>query len=134
MKCIKFIILLFILSSCIETKQQGFYFANKEYENFDVFNFTKEDVISNIGYPNFELEDGTWLFYSYTTKNLKILRQKLYKEQVLLVSFDKNNKIKNYSFKEINNAKNLDKVITKEKEKNNFFKDLFNDLTITPIN
>jgi outer membrane protein assembly factor BamE (lipoprotein component of BamABCDE complex) len=131
-----FIILLFFLTSCIERRQKGFYFGENadKIKNLDTYYFNKRDIIENIGYPTMELEDGTWLYYSQVTKNLKVLKAKLDSELVLLVAFDGKDNIKNFSYREINNSKNLDYVeIEAKKEKKNFFKQLIDGLIFTPM-
>jgi hypothetical protein len=120
--------------SCIERQEKGFYFADNldKIKNFDVYFFSKDDLIRNIGYPNIELVDGTWLYYSYVTENLKVLKPKLKKEYVLLVSFGEDGDIKKYFYKEIDDAGSLDNVKTeKEKDKKGFFRSLMEGVVFT---
>ena len=66
------IFILFFTISCTTT-QKGYYFIDEnKINNFDVYNFTKQDLIDNIGLPSTELSTNTWLYYSYTTKNLTL--------------------------------------------------------------
>lgn len=125
-----------ILISCIETKQRGFYFGSniEKIENFDTYNFTKKDLLNNFGYPNIELSDNSWLYYSYTTKNFKIFKPKLVNEKVLLVNFDKNDYIVNYHYKELKNQKIIDNTDIDNKNSDTFLNTLFKGLIMTPLN
>lgn len=142
---IKKIFLLLILLfniSCTAQKDKGYYFVDKDkVDNFDIYNFTKQDVIDNIGLPSLELDKNTWLYYSYTTKNLNFLKPKISKETILIVYFDNKDKIINFNLTKrdnFNNLKNninkeaLDNKNTNEEKKNLFFK-LFEGLNFTPI-
>lgn len=130
------ILTLIILTSCIETRDRGFYFGDniEKVKNFDVYNFTKSDLINNFGYPSLELVDGSWMYYSYSTRNLKIFKPRLETEQVLFVNFNKNNEIISYYYKELKNKKTIDNTDMEDEEKTNFFKALFKGLIITPVN
>ena len=130
------ILTLLILTSCIETRDRGFYFGDniEKVKNFDVYNFTKSDLINNFGHPSLELVDESWMYYFYSTRNLKIFKPKLETEQVLLVNFNKNNEIVNYYYKELKNKKTIDNTDMEDEEKTNFFKALFKGLIITPVN
>jgi outer membrane protein assembly factor BamE (lipoprotein component of BamABCDE complex) len=133
---IGFIVLLLFLISCVEQKQKGFYFGENinKVKNLDTYYFNKNDIIENIGYPTMELEDGTWLYYSQTTKNLKALKSKLQLERILLIDFDDKNNIKKFSYNEINNSENLDYTeIENKRERKNFFKHLIDGLVFSPI-
>lgn len=131
-----FLLILLISTSCVETRERGFYFGDniEKVKNFDVYNFTKDDLINNFGHPILELVDGSWLYYSYSTRNLKILKPKLEKEWVLVVSFNKNDEIVDHFYKELNNKKTIDNTDIEDEEKTNFFKALFKGLIITPVN
>ncbi len=130
------ILVLFFLTSCLETKQRGFYFGNniEKVENFDVYNFKKNDLINNFGYPSFEFPDGSWLYYSYITKNFKIFKPKLYDEKILIVHFNKNDEIVDYSYKEVKNRKIIDNNDIESGNEDTFFNTLFKGLIITPLN
>lgn len=105
------ILLLSLLTcvSCTVTRENGSLFIeNREkVENFEVFNMTKEDLIRNFGEPSLELEDRTWLYYNYTTKNISFMKKKINKENILLVSFDEKDNIISHSFKGRDNLKSV---------------------------
>lgn len=127
------VILVFLLSSCKTTKENGSMFIHniEKVKNFDSYNFSKEDVIRNFGEPTFELEDGTWLYYNYKTKNLNFLREKINEEHILFVKFDKNDKVTNYSYKHRDNLKSvISTKIDNEIENEGNFKDAFKGINI----
>ena len=128
--------LIINLTACVETRERGFYFGKNidKAKKFEFYNFKKQDLIDNFGYPSAELEDGSWLYYSYSTKNLKILRPKLRKEVVLLVNFDERDNVMNYHYRELNDRKFIDNVDLKENGGAGFFDSLFKGLMISPIN
>ncbi len=134
-KIFTFLILMFLIA-CMETKQQGFYFGDniEKVKNFDVYNFKKKDLINNFGYPSLELLDGSWLYYSYVTKNPKILKPKLYNEKILLVNFNKNDEIVDYFYKELKNKKIIDNTDINDKNEDTFLNTLFKGLIMTPLN
>lgn len=100
---------LLLCVSCSITRQNGSLFTDnmEKLENFDVFNITKEDLVRNFGEPSLELEDGTWLYYNYTTKNISFMRKKINKESILLVNFDEKDNIISHSFKKRDNLKSV---------------------------
>lgn len=133
------IFILFFTISCTTT-QKGYYFIDEnKINNFDVYNFTKQDLIDNIGFPSTELSTNTWLYYSYTTKNLTFLKPKINTETILIVYFDNNDNITNFSLTERDDIKKINKYKDSDilndnskKDKNLFFK-IFEGLTFTPI-
>ena len=139
---IKKIFILFIIlfiTSCT-TKQRGYYFIDEnKINNFDVYNFTKQDLIDNIGLPSIELSPNTWLYYSYTTKNLTFLKPKINTETILIVYFDNNDNITNFSLtkrddiKKINKYKDSDILNDNSKKDKNLFFKIFEGLTFTPL-
>ena len=133
----KKLLLLFLLltSACTVKENKGYYFANKEMvENFDVYNFTKQDVINNIGIPTKELDNNIWLYYSYRTENYNFLRPKLKEENILIVYFDEKDNIKNFSLLTKKDTKELLKIkdTSADGDKKNILKQLFEGLTFTP--
>ena len=133
--CKKLLLLFLLLSACTVRENKGYYFANKEMvENFDVYNFTKQDVASNLGLPTKELNHDTWLYYSYKTENYNFLKPKLKEEDILIVYFDENDNIENFSLMTKKDTKELLKIkdVSGNKNKGNIFKQLFEGLTFTP--
>ena len=133
--CKKLLLLFLLLSACTVKENKGYYFANKEMvENFDVYNFTKQDVVSNLGLPTKELDRDTWLYYSYKTENYNFLKPKLKEEDILIVYFDENDNIENFSLMTKKDTKELLKIkdVSGNKNKGNIFKQLFEGLTFTP--
>lgn len=138
-----FILVLFFCTSCLAKLERGYYFADKnKIENFDVYNFTKQDLIDNIGNASLELNSDTWLYYSYETKNLHFLKPKINKETILIVYFDENDKIinfrltTNYKTKDLANLsigeEKIDVKTNNMKNKNSFW-DIFDGLIFTPL-
>ena len=131
------LLLFLLLFSCTTVKENGSMFIdNKEkVENFDTYNFYKEDLIRNFGEPTFELEDGTWLYYNYKTKNLNFLREKINEEHILFIRFDKNDKIISYVYKHRDNLKSiLDIKIDDKIENDNSIIDMLKGIEFRPIN
>ena len=104
-----------------------------------MYNFTKQDLIDNIGLPSIELSLNTWLYYSYTTKNLTFLKPKINTETILIVYFDNNDNIANFSLtkrddiKKINKYKDSDILNDNSKKDKNLFFKIFEGLTFTPL-
>lgn len=129
------LLIIIFLSSCTVKEEKGYYFADKgQIENFDVHNFTKQDVLDNIGLSTAELDRNVWLYYSYKTENYKFLRPKLKEENILIVYFDNNDNISDFSLLTKQNTKELVKIEneTNTKDKKNILKQLFEGLTFTP--
>ena len=126
---------IFVLSSCAVKEKRGYYFFDKnKVENFDVYNFTKQDVLDNIGLPSVELDRNVWLYYSYSTENYRFLRPKLKEENILIVYFDENNNIKDFSLLTKKDTNELLKIKDTSivQEKKNILKQLFEGLMFTP--
>jgi outer membrane protein assembly factor BamE (lipoprotein component of BamABCDE complex) len=123
------------LLSCIQ-RNKGFYFRDINMaRNFDVYNFTKDDLIGNIGQPSLKLDDGVWLYYSYTYKNPLFRKNKIYSEKILLVYFDDNDKIINHSFNEREFVGNITDIERERKKmEGNILREFFKGLIFTPIN
>lgn len=102
-------LLLLLCISCTATRKSGSLFNEdrEKLDNFKVFNLTKEDLIRNFGEPSLELEDGTWLYYGYATKNLTFLKKNINSESILLVQFDDNDDIKNHLLVQRDNLKTI---------------------------
>lgn len=133
------IFVIFFTISCTTT-QGGYYFINEnKINNFDVYNFTKQDLIDNIGFPSTELNSHTWLYYSYTTKNLTFLKPRINTETILMVYFDNNDNITNFNLiqrdniKKLNNYKDSDILNDNSKKDKSLFFKIFEGLTFTPI-
>jgi outer membrane protein assembly factor BamE (lipoprotein component of BamABCDE complex) len=134
MKKILVAICFTFLFSCIQ-RNKGFYFSDiNVVRNFDSYNFTKGDLIENIGEPSLEIAENVWLYYSYTYKNPLFQKNKIHNEKILLVYFDTNDKIVKHSFEEKKYVGNITDI-KKEKKKNegNIFKEFFKGLIVTPI-
>lgn len=132
----KKILLFILLCACTVKQNRGFYVKDKEkVENFDVYNFTKQDVIDNVGNPSVELNDKTWLYYSYTTENYNFLKPKIKNEDILIVYFNDDDTINSFSYKNKNDTKNLKNINNEETEnrKKNIFKSIFDGLMFTPM-
>ncbi|MDR2760229.1 MAG: hypothetical protein LBB09_00070 [Rickettsiales bacterium] len=125
-----------LLSSCVQG-WRGFYFSEnavKRAKNLDAYCSTKEDVANDFGQPSLELEDGTWLYYSYAYKNPPFKKNKIGEDKILLVYFDDKEKISKYSFREraVNgNIANIGQM--KKKTEGNIFREFFRGLIFTPI-
>ncbi len=129
--------LFFLTFSCMTVKENGSMFIDdkEKIDNFDTYNFSKEDLIRNFGEPTFELEDGTWLYYNYKTKNLNFLREKINEEHILFVRFDKNDKITSYAYKHRDNLKSiLDIKIDDKNENDNTMMDMLKGIEFRPLN
>lgn len=130
------LMLFFLIFSCVTVKENGSMFIDEKekIENFDTYNFSKEDLVRNFGEPTFELEDGTWLYYSYKTKNLNFLREKINEEHILFVRFDKNDKITGYVYKHRDNLKSiLDVKIDDKSDNDNTIMDMLKGIEFTPL-
>jgi hypothetical protein len=130
------VILGIFLSSCVP-RDRGFYFSEgaiKRAKNLDAYNSTKEDIIGSFGQPSLELEDGTWLYYSYTYNNPPFKKNRIGVDKVLLVYFDRDEKISKYSFAEREINGNMTNLKQKDKEiEGNIFREFFRGLIFTPI-
>jgi hypothetical protein len=131
------VILLAIFPLSCAQRERGFYFSEnalRRARNLDAYNSTREDVISNFGQPSLELEDGTWLYYSYTYNNPPFKKNRIGEDRVLLIYFDGDDKISKYSFRERKINGNIMDVEQKNREiKGNIFREFFRGLIFTPI-
>ncbi|MDR1494530.1 MAG: hypothetical protein LBI29_00650 [Rickettsiales bacterium] len=111
--------LLFLCSSCSSIRHNGSQFIvhREKVDNFSVYNQTKSDLISNFGYPTAELEFGTWLYYYYRTRAHSVLADKIEREAILLVYFNKNDKIISHFFRENDKPSGLVEIGPKESSK-----------------
>jgi hypothetical protein len=133
----KFLIVfcLTTLFSCVQ-RNRGFYFNNIDLvRNFDAYNFTKSDLIDNIGHPSTELDEDVWLYYSYTYKNPLFKKNKIYSEKILLVYFDSHDKIVDHSFDERIFVGNITDIKRENKKiEGSLFREFFKGLMFSPIN
>lgn len=125
---------LCIICSCSIKQQKGYRFTNIEKaRHFDVYNFTKEDVVGNFGANPIKLDENTWLYYSYVYKNPRFLKNKINEEKFLIVRFDDKDDVVAHNFVErkftgkISNIEPSDKTI-----KEGILKELFNDVLVVP--
>jgi outer membrane protein assembly factor BamE (lipoprotein component of BamABCDE complex) len=96
-----YIITLFIpCIACSFVKQNGSQFIvhQDKVANFAAYNPTKNSLIKNLGYPSLELDQKTWLYYYYKTKNFNFLPKKIEEEAILLVYFNKKDEIINHHY------------------------------------
>jgi outer membrane protein assembly factor BamE (lipoprotein component of BamABCDE complex) len=124
----------FLLVSCVR-REKGFYFGNVDMaRNLDAYNSTKNDLINNFGEPSMELDEDVWLYYSYTYNNPLFRKNKIYNEKILMVYFDKNDKITSHSFNERKLVGDITDI-KQEKEgiDGNMLKEFFDGLILSPI-
>ncbi|MBR2141550.1 MAG: hypothetical protein IJ853_04310 [Rickettsiales bacterium] len=143
-KNILLLCLLLLLCSCVSSREHGYYFIDKnKVESFDVYNFTKQDLIDNVGLPSIELDKNVWLYYSYTKTGFRFLKPKINSETIVIVYFDAKDNIVNFNVTKRSNTKNIktnvsDAAINKTdvnsiKEKNKTLLRIFDGVVISPI-
>ena len=116
LKIIIFISLLFIILSCVEKKS---YSGKLIDENFKYDSLlTKNQVISNLGHPNFiDPIDNKYFYYFETTINKNFFNSRIEKRRMIVFNFQKNGDV--ISFNEYNLKEEQQIKFIKDKTKNN---------------
>ena len=120
--------------SCIK-HSRGYFNNIDKVRDFEVYNFSKSDVVYNIGKPQITLDDDkTWIYYSYIYKNPRMLKHQIKQETILIVYFDNSDNIKKYEFIDRNVENKLSNIKGSDKEeKTKLMKELFKDVLFTPV-
>ncbi|MDR3079244.1 MAG: hypothetical protein LBU15_04400 [Rickettsiales bacterium] len=110
------LVVFFLCCSCSSVGHYGsqFIIHREKIDNFSAYSQTKSDLISNFGYPTAELEFGTWLYYYYRMRTNSVLADTIEREAVLLVYFDKNDRIASHFFRERDTTGNLTDIDVEE--------------------
>jgi outer membrane protein assembly factor BamE (lipoprotein component of BamABCDE complex) len=126
--------LLIIVTACVH-RNKGFYFDNLSVvENFDAYNFTKDDVVNNIGQPSLELDDDVWLYYSYNHIISPFKKNKLGGEKILTVYFNENDEVINHYFVDREFKGDITDIKQEKKAiEGNILKEFFRGLMFSPI-
>ena len=119
LKVIIFISLFFIILSCVEKKS---YSGKLIDENFKYDSLlTKNQVISNLGQPNFiDPIENKYFYYFETTINKNFFSSRIDKRKMIVFNFKKNGSIS--SFKQYNLNQEQQIKFIKDKTKNNLVK------------
>jgi outer membrane protein assembly factor BamE (lipoprotein component of BamABCDE complex) len=134
MKNILILLSTILFISCSQIDKRGYSFELSDYEILkETFN-NQNDVLSAMGYPiltEYSNKKETWIYYSEDVKKLFFLKPKVLNRQIITISFDNNQKIKeirNYSLKDQNQIKlnsNYTKVNSPQSE---WWKQIFGNI------
>ena len=133
-KILPILFLIIFTTSCLSRiENKGYSFNLTDYEVKKGLS-SKEEVSKNMGSPtliNYIDDKIFWIYFEEEVRKLLFLKPKILKRKILLITFDKNNivkDLKHYNIKDENNIK-FSHNTTKVKEiEEGFFSDLFGNI------
>ena len=130
----KVLAFLFFVCACSSLVRQGAVFDNG-YNEIKEGITHKQNVEQMLGAPSVEIDENTWLYYSYYINKYGIRKSKIEKEEILLLTFDEDGITKSKRYEErINQGISIDKKYLeyRDSEKQNLLKELFKDPIVMP--
>ena len=130
----KVIAILFFICSCTSFVRQGAVFDDG-YRDIKEGITHKQNVELMLGAPSLEIDDNTWLYYSYYLDKYGIKKSKIEREEILLLTFDEDGITNSKRYEErVREGISIDKKYLKyrDSEKQNFLKELFKDPIVMP--
>ena len=130
----RLLVALFFVCACAGVVRQGAVFDGG-YKDIKEGITHKQNVELMLGAPSLEIDNNTWLYYSYHINKYGIKKSKIEREEILLITFDDDGIIKSKRYEErVRKGISIDEKYLKyrESEKQNFLKELFKDPVVMP--
>ena len=116
LKAIIFFLMLFIISSCVETKSYSGKLIDENFKYDSLLN--KTQVTSKLGQPNF-IDPVENKYYYYFEKRIKknIFDSRIEKRTMIVFNFEENENVQSFNQYNLNQEQQIN--IIKDKTKNN---------------
>ena len=116
LKVIIFILMLFIISSCVETKSYSGKLIDENYKYDSLLN--KTQVTSKLGQPNFiDPIENKYYYYFEKRINKNIFDSRIEKRTMIVFNFEENENVISFNQYNLNQEQQIN--IIKDKTKNN---------------
>ena len=116
LKVIIFILMLFIISSCVETKSYSGKLIDENFKYDSLLN--KNQVTSNLGPPNFiDPIENKYYYYFEKRINKNIFDSRIEKRTMIVFNFEENENVQSFNQYNLNQEQQIN--IIKDKTKNN---------------
>lgn len=130
----KVLTFLLFMCACSNLVRQGAVFETG-YDEIREGITHKQNVEQLLGVPSVEIDENTWLYYSYYINKYGIRKSKIEKEEILLLTFDEDGITKSKRYEErTSQGISIDKKYMeyRDSEKQNLLKELFKDPIVMP--
>ena len=116
LKVIIFILMLFIISSCVETKSYSGKLIDENFKYDSLLN--KTQVTSKLGQPNFiDPIENKYYYYFEKRINKNIFDSRIEKRTMIVFNFEENENVQSFNQYNLNQEQKIN--IIKDKTKNN---------------
>lgn len=116
LKVIIFILMLFIILSCVETKSYSGKLIDENFKYDTLLN--KNQVTSNLGQPNFiDPIENKYYYYFEKRINKNIFDSRIEKRTMIVFNFEENENVQSFNQYNLNQEQQIN--IIKDKTKNN---------------
>ena len=116
LKVIIFILMLFIISSCVETKSYSGKLIDENFKYDSLLN--KTQVTSKLGLPNFiDPIENKYYYYFEKRINKNIFDSRIEKRTMIVFNFEENENVQSFNQYNLNQEQQIN--IIKDKTKNN---------------
>ena len=116
LKIIIFILMLFIISSCVETKSYSGKLIDENFKYDSLLN--KTQVTSKLGQPNFiDPIENKYYYYFEKRINKNIFDSRIEKRTMIVFNFEENENVQSFNQYNLNQEQQIN--IIKDKTKNN---------------
>ena len=116
LKVIIFILMLFIILSCVETKSYSGKLIDENFKYDSLLN--KTQVTSKLGQPNFiDPIENKYYYYFEKRINKNIFDSRIEKRTMIVFDFEENENVQSFNQYNLNQEQQID--IIKDKTKNN---------------
>ena len=116
LKVIIFILMLFIILSCVETKSYSWKLIDENFKYDSLLN--KTQVTSKLGQPNFiDPIENKYYYYFEKRINKNIFDSRIEKRTMIVFNFEENENVQSFNQYNLNQEQQIN--IIKDKTKNN---------------
>ena len=116
LKAIIFFLILFIISSCVETKSYSGKLIDENYKYDSLLN--KTQVTSKLGQPNFiDPIENKYYYYFEKRINKNIFDSRIEKRTMIVFNFEENENVQSFNQYNLNQEQQINFI--KDKTKNN---------------
>ena len=116
LKVIIFILMLFIILSCVETKSYSGKLIDENFKYDTLLN--KKQVTSNLGQPNFiDPIENKYYYYFEKRINKNIFDSRIEKRTMIVFNFEENENVQSFNQYNLNQEQQINFI--KDKTKNN---------------
>ena len=116
LKAIIFFLMLFIISSCVETKSYSGKLIDENFKYDSLLN--KTQVTSKLGQPNFiDPIENKYYYYFEKRINKNIFDSRIEKRTMIIFNFEENENVQSFNQYNLNQEQQIN--IIKDKTKNN---------------